>query len=88
MTLNEKQIATFKAHWRQFKSNVTESFLNMRILKINKEHEHMDKLRENKEPKTKVIYANDKPESQLKKYSDATFIIVIILIVLALLKSN
>lgn len=86
MALTDNAIAVFKAMWRMANPLVSDEFLEERLEKIKKEHEHMDKLRENKEPKTKVIYANDKPESQLKKYSDATFIIVIILIVLALLK--
>lgn len=86
MALTDNAIARFKAIWRKFNPFVTDEFLDSRLEKIEKEHEHMDKLRENKEPKTKIIYVSEKPESQLKKYSDAMFIIVIILIALALLK--
>lgn len=85
MALTEDIIKRFKSIWRKFNPFVTDEFLDSRLEKIEKEHEYMDKLRENKEPETKVVYVSEKPESQLKKYSDATFIIVIILIVLALM---
>ena len=85
MALTDKAIAVFKAMWKKANPLVSDEFLEERIEKINKEHEHADKLRENKEPETKVIYTNEKPESQLKKYSDATFIILVILIFIALL---
>lgn len=84
MALTENMIKRFKAIWHMANPLISDNFLDARIDKIKKEHEYMDELKKDKEPETKVIYISEKPESQLKKYSDATFIIVIILIILAL----
>lgn len=84
MALTENMIKRFKAIWHMANPLISDEFLDARIEKIKKEHAYMDKLKQDKEPETKVIYASEKPKSQLKKYSDATFIILIILIVLAL----